>query len=696
MKKNFSFPPKPENEDARIQAIHSYGVLDTEPELNLDAITQLASQICDTPIAMISLVDEHRQWFKSKYGFAADEFPRETSFCQYTILGDDVFVVQDAAEVDAYASNPLVAGKPYLRFYAGAPLIDPDGYKLGALCVLDNRVKQLNDLQKKALQLLANEVVAHFVLIKKQRELKIANSVLENFFMLSSDFMCIATEDGYFRKISASFIKDLGYSEEELTRLPFMTFVHPEDIPETIAVLESLGTRHENILFFRNRYRRKDGSYMWVSWNAYPNPVDKLIYATARNVTDLVDSEELKRRNIILEQEKEDAQRQSKLKEEFLTTMSHEIRTPLNAIVGISNLLVKSNKLPARETEYSRVIHLNSNYLLTLVNDILDLTKIDSGKLQLEKEEFDLRDNLEKLIHSFVSSDRFRKDVKLKLKLSSPFPEKICSDATRLNQILVNLISNAIKFTTKGAVVLAAEQIEDEDQWVTIKFSVQDTGMGIPKEKHDLIFDSFVQASDSTTRVFGGTGLGLGIVKKLIGLFGSKIQLMSEVGKGSEFFFAIRFSKIKCETSAVLTSNSVPITDKHVVDNLKILLVEDNPFNQMVAVDTLMEWNDTLTIETADNGNIALEKLAAQHFDLVLMDLLMPELDGYETAVVIRHVDKGWDKGIPIIAMTAHGASAELEKCFQCGMDDFIVKPFDPDVLFQKIILALNKKKAAV
>lgn len=695
MDQNFTFPPIPENEPERIRALRSYGVLDTAPEINLDAITQLASQICEVPIAMISLIDENRQWFKSKFGFSAEEFSRTQSLCQYTILGDDLFIVPNAKNDERFANNPMLSGKSNLCFYAGAPLIDPNGFKLGTLCVLDKKEKDLTDFQKNALKLLANQVVSHFILTKKKRELEQSNAVLENFFMLSRDFMCIATEDGYFLKISDSFTKELGYTQEELTGLPFITFVHPEDIPETINVLESLGTKHENILFFRNRYRRKDGTYMWVSWNAYPNADDKLIYATARDVTELKDSEDLKKRNDELEQEKVDAQRQAKLKEEFLTTMSHEIRTPLNAIVGISNLLVKSDKLPERESEYCKVIHLNSNYLLKLVNEILDLTKIDSGKLHLENREFNLRENLIRIIQSFENSDRLNKNVQLKLKISPEFPESISSDATRLDQILVNLVSNAIKFTSSGTVTLSAEQVQEDDEHVTIKFLVKDTGMGIPLEKQEIIFDPFVQASDSTTRVFGGTGLGLGIVRKLINLFGSEIGLWSEIGKGSEFYFAIRFDKRESILSSKSSSFIPTDTDRQSLNNLRILVVEDNPFNQMVAVDTLKEWNPTFEIEVAENGNIALQKLQESQFDLILMDLLMPELDGYETAVIIRNVEKGWDKNIPIIAMTAHGSTPELEKCFQCGMNDFIVKPFDPDVLFQKIIQA-NKQKITV
>ncbi|MBK6443860.1 MAG: response regulator [Bacteroidetes bacterium] len=687
-------PSIPKDELQRLNALHSYGVLDTSPESSLDAITQLASQICDTPIALISLIDEKRQWFKSAYGFMAKESARETSFCQYTILGKEMLIVPNATEDNVFSRNPLVAGKPYLKFYAGAPLIDPDGYVLGSLCVLDHRAKDLSEFQKKAMELLANSVVSHFVLVKKKRDLEKANSILENFFLLSSDFMVIATEDGYFIKISASFTKELGYSEEELTGVPFMSFVHPEDIPSTISVLENLGTRHENLKFFRNRYRRRDGTYMWISWNAYPNSKDKLIYATARDVTELVESEDLKKRNVILEQEKQDAQRQAKLKEEFLTTMSHEIRTPLNAIVGISNLLEKSDKLQEREAEYSKVIHLNSNYLLSLVNDILDLTKIDSGKVLLEKEDFNLRDNLELIYHSFENSERLSNNVKLELRISPVFPNRICSDSTRLDQVLVNLISNAIKFTEHGSIVLSATQVHETEETVSVKFSVKDSGVGIPEDKHELIFDAFVQASDSTTRVFGGTGLGLGIVKKLTELFGSKIELISSPGKGSEFYFTIDFLKSKGLQSFEKPGEGFLALNKGSVDNLNILLVEDNPFNQMVAVDTLKEWNSSLTIDVAENGNIALEKLKAGKYNLVLMDLLMPELDGYETAVIIRNVDKGWDKQIPIIAMTAHGSTPELEKCFQCGMDDFIVKPFEPDILFQKIIDALEKRKS--
>lgn len=695
MEKKLAFPPVPVNEAERLRALYSYGILDTAPEINLDAITELASQICETPIALISLIDEKRQWFKSRYGFTTKESPREASFCQYTILGKEMFIVKDVAGSELFRNVPALASKPHVQFYAGAPLIDPDGFPLGALCVLDNQVKELTEFQKKAMQLLANEVVSQFVLIKKSRELEKANSVLENFFKLSSDFMCIASEEGYFLKISDSFSKELGYSEEELTGLPFMTFVHPDDIPGTMNVLNSLGTKHENILFFRNRYKRKDGTYMWISWNAYPNPDDKLIYATARDVTELVDSEELRKRNFILEKEKEDAQRQAKLKEEFLTTMSHEIRTPLNAIVGISNLLVKSDVLPEREAEYSKVIHLNSNYLLTLVNDILDLTKIDSGKVILEKENFNLHENLERLFHSFLNSDRVSKQVQLEFIVSENLPEFVCGDSTRLDQILVNLMSNAIKFTEEGKVTLSAKVESENEKSVAITFCVKDTGVGIPKDKQELIFEAFVQASDSTTRVFGGTGLGLGIVKKLIALFGSEIQLKSTPGAGSEFYFTIQFPK----TFQSLSDNNIHesgINDNNTLNDLKVLLVEDNPFNQMVAVDTLKEWNASVQVDTAENGKIALEKLRSHTYDLVLMDLLMPELDGYETTLAIRREEQAWDKTIPVIAMTAHGSAPELERCFQCGMNDFIVKPFDPEKLYQKIVAVLSGRRQVV
>ncbi|MBK9526340.1 MAG: GAF domain-containing protein [Bacteroidetes bacterium] len=182
MKKKLLIPSIPKDELQRLNALHSYGVLDTSPESSLDAITQLASQICDTPIALISLIDEKRQWFKSAYGFMAKESARETSFCQYTILGKEMLIVPNATEDNVFSRNPLVAGKPYLKFYAGAPLIDPDGYVLGSLCVLDHRAKDLSEFQKKAMELLANSVVSHFVLVKKKRDLEKANSILENFF----------------------------------------------------------------------------------------------------------------------------------------------------------------------------------------------------------------------------------------------------------------------------------------------------------------------------------------------------------------------------------------------------------------------------------------------------------------------------------------------------------------------------------
>ena len=690
MEKNTPIIPLPLNEKERLAALHSYQVLDTPPDINLDAITELASTICGTPIALISLIDEHRQWFKSKIGITLNETPREKSFCQYAIMNEHIFEVEDTSQNELFSNNPMVTHAPFIRFYAGAPLIDTNGYCLGTLCVINTKSQKLTSQQKNALKILANEVVTNMNLNKKNRELQIANNESENFYKLSKDFICIANTAGYFLKLSNTFVNELGYSESELLSNPFIHYVHPEDVMSTLNVLKDLGEKDENVLFFSNRYMRKDGSYIWLSWNAYPDFKNGIIHATARDITSVKLSEELQYKNNQLEKEMEIALRNAKLKQEFLSTMSHEIRTPLNAIIGLSNLLKRSTVLQGKEAEYFNIINLNSKNLLSILNNILDFSKIEAGKLELENHEFNLKEDLEAIVQSFLHSDKTKNEINLNLVTSPNLPSFVIGDSTKINQVLINLIANAVKFTLKGNVTLSAIKKNDTAKTVSIKFSVKDTGIGIPESNQALIFESFTQANNSTTRNFGGTGLGLAIVKKLIELFGSKIKLKSKEGVGSEFYFTITLGKSN-KIIEIDTVHQQPTSIKS-LEYFQILVVEDNLFNQMVVIDTLKDWNPKLKIDTADNGKIALEKLNENQYDLILMDVQMPVMDGFETTSFIRNQLPFSKLNIPIIGMSANASSLDISKSIECGMDDYVVKPFEPEILFEKINKIINKK----
>ncbi|WP_426092550.1 PAS domain-containing protein [Flavobacterium sp. DSR3-2] len=276
--------PKPENELERLKALKEYSVLDSLPEKEYNSITQLASYICETPIALVSLIDNERQWLKSTVGIDVIESSRDDSFCQYTIMGDGVFEVSDALENEIFADNPFVTGAPNIRFYAGAPLQDANGFNLGSLCVMDTKPKMLTEEQKNALQLLADQVVLLLNSRKKNIDLNKSQRELQNFINLSKDLVCIANVDGLFYKVNPAFTAVLGYSKEELEGSPFVNFVHPDDLASTYHEVEKL-SKGELTISFENRYRCKNGKYVVLSWNTSPDPATGNLYCIARNMT---------------------------------------------------------------------------------------------------------------------------------------------------------------------------------------------------------------------------------------------------------------------------------------------------------------------------------------------------------------------------------------------------------------------------
>jgi PAS domain S-box-containing protein len=277
-------PILPSNELDRLKALESYSIMDSLPEKEYDSITQLASYICGTPIALISLLDENRQWFKSRIGLGASETPRDISFCQYAIMGEEVYEVNNALEYETFANNPLVTGNPDIRFYAGAPLQDVNGFNLGSLCVIDTKPRMLSDDQKSALKLLANQVVLLLDLRKKNVDLKNTQLEFKNFIELSRDLVCIANVDGTFHEVNPAFTAVLGYTKKELEGSPSVNYIHPEDLDKTYKEIEKLAAGHKAISF-ENRYRCKNGAYVLLSWNASPDPETGNLYCIARDIT---------------------------------------------------------------------------------------------------------------------------------------------------------------------------------------------------------------------------------------------------------------------------------------------------------------------------------------------------------------------------------------------------------------------------
>ena len=371
----------------------------------------------------------------------------------------------------------------------------------------------------------------------------------------------------------------------------------------------------------------------------------------------------------------------SQEKANFLSVMSHEIRTPINAVIGISHLLLDNNP---REDQLNNLqtLKFSSQNLLSLVNDVLDFSKIEAGKIEFEKTEFDLRFNLTNLVKTFDFKTT-KSEVKFELDIEEKLPHNLIGDPGRLTQILINLVGNAFKFTSEGVIILKVTTSPAFNEKIKINFDIQDTGIGISNDKLDHIFESFSQEKSDTTRKYGGTGLGLAITKRLVELQNGEISVQSEIGKGTTFSFSIDYEigkKEKQEQSISTVSNEIKD-----LTGLRLLLVEDNQFNVMVVKQFLSKWG--LEITHASNGLEAYEFAKENTYDIILMDLQMPEMDGYEATKKIRALEEKRHQEVPIIALTAEALSDVKSKVLEAGMNDYITKPFNPTELNTKIHL---------
>ncbi len=372
---------------------------------------------------------------------------------------------------------------------------------------------------------------------------------------------------------------------------------------------------------------------------------------------------------------KERAEENARFKEQFLSTMSHEIRTPLNAIIGMTRLLAGTDPTPG-QIDYIKALEVSGNNLLRLINDILDYSKLEAGKMVIEEIEFNPVEQIEILTSSYryIAEE---KGLQFVVDVDKEIPTRLLGDPTRINQILTNLIGNAIKFTNEGAVTLSLRLIKDDQSQVLLEYSVADTGIGIPEEKLENIFESFSQADKATTRKFGGTGLGLSISRKLAELLNSRIEVSSKVGEGTRFSFVLRMKKIKDAGSRYEKDTLDEIIA--VLKGKKVLIAEDNALNRIVAIKSMKDWG--MEIDQCENGREAVSMVEKNSYDVILMDLQMPVMDGYEATRAIRHLPDEKKRSIPVIALTASALMDIRSQAAEYKMDDILLKPFKPDDL---------------
>ncbi len=530
------------------------------------------------------------------------------------------------------------------------------------------------DNQVKTVRVIARDITR---LRKAEQKIKESEeryrSVVDNI----SEIVFQTDAEGKWSFLNPAWTKITGFAVEESIGQLFEDFVLPEDRKRHMELFQPMVRREMENCRFEIRYLTKGGSYRWVEVFAQLT-VDQRnrVLGVSGTVNDI---SERKVAEDILIRAKEQAEDAAAAKQNFLSMMSHEIRTPMNAVIGMTHLLLQESPRPD-QLENLNILRFSADNLLVLINDILDYSKIEAGKISFEEVDFDLRS----LINSIEQSMGYRaqeKNILLDVNIDPQIPPSIAGDPVRLGQVLNNLVSNAIKFTDRGMVKIEAKLEKLTPEGAELYFAVSDTGIGIPEEKLEYIFESFTQASSDTTRKFGGTGLGLAITKRLLELQKSTIQVDSVQGLGSRFNFTLFFKKGQGRVTGSVSSFNEP--PQATLEHVRVLLVEDNEANTLVASKIFGQWG--VRPDFAINGEIALEMVQVEKYDLVLMDLQMPVMDGYHATQAIRSLEGEYFQTLPIIALTASAMSDVKEKLLEIGMTDYVTKPFNPRELYGKI-----------
>lgn len=482
-----------------------------------------------------------------------------------------------------------------------------------------------------------------------------------------------------------AIIEKYGYSKEEFIGMPISKLHREIDLKDVLLRSDDTEKCYERVSDWVHvlKDRTEINVELVEKILRYKNKKSRLISINDVTATKRYESELIEAR-MIAEESKE-------MQSQFLSNMSHEIRTPMNGIMGITRIL-QNTDMSEEQRHFLDAIIKSSENLMVIINDILDFSKIEAGKIVLEEKRFNLKKMVE-VAHEVLAVSAEEKRVYFSVRMDDDVPERVHGDSVRLNQILMNLVSNGIKFTEHGGVTLNVKNLGEQEGKARIRFSVRDTGIGIPENKLETIFESFTQASSSTTRKHGGTGLGLSISRQLAELQGGRIWVESGEGEGSTFFVEIPYTIDDVENMNTESADkkAAEISEELMLQALtgrKILLVEDHPINQMLAMKVLRDWN--IDVALAENGRIALDMIGKDDFELVLMDISMPEMDGYTATREIRSGKYTENNDIPIIAMTASALIGENQKCFKAGMNDYITKPFEPSLLMERIYSGLS------
>ncbi len=471
-----------------------------------------------------------------------------------------------------------------------------------------------------------------------------------------------------------------GQTIEEALGRAWEGIIHPDDVQCIMDVYIPAFEKRQPYFLNGIRIKRHDGEYRWHSVKSNPRYLSNGEFMGYIGVGVDIHESKLLEKDLI--EAKVIAEKAVEFKQQFLSNMSHEIRTPLNSILGFTNVLLKT-ELGIDQKEFVQAIKTSGKTLNVLINDILDLAKVDAGKMTFEKQPFEIRESITSILHSFNPKIQ-EKNLEFVNEYDSNIPSMLLGDSVRLNQIILNLMSNAVKFTHKGKIILSVKLLNEDKENATLEFAVTDTGIGIADDKINSIFNVFEQAEHSTSNSYGGTGLGLAIVKQLVETQGGSISLKSKLGEGSTFTFILPFGKTNIksvEEIEILQPDSE-------IKKLRVLVAEDVILNQLLIKIILSDFG--FEYEIVANGKMAIEKMQTNTYDIILMDLQMPEMNGFEATDYMRKTMKS---KIPIIALTADVTTVDVSKCKEFGMDDYISKPINENLLYSKIVALVKEKQ---
>lgn len=791
----------PGNERQRVARLRGLEILDSQPESGFDEIVSIAADICQAPIALISLLDEHRQWFKARVGFERPFTARSSAFCSETILSEQMLIVEDARKDSRFATNEFVTADPSIVFYAGAPLITNDGFALGSLCIMDYKPRTLSGAQQAAMRALARQAVLQMELRQQLLKVKTTIDVLgetERRFRLIADaspiLMWISDQAGNRTFFNAAWCDFTGLSQEDSLGESWKDTLHPDDresydkewknasaksgrfqqefrlrhasgtyrwvLEQSIPLFSSSGrleayvsscvdlssrieeelSTHSNEARFRaiseaaplgifvtdssgnfiytnhqfqrisgqsigeslgsgwlravaeedrervsqnwqsamrstvpfeetHRYKRPDGSISWCSVKAATINSTDTVSGWVGTVEDIT---QLKIANAEILAAKQAAESAMHAKSQFLANMSHEIRTPLTAIIGFAESLREDLSGEPDRLHTLEIILNNGQHLLDIINEILDLSKIDAGALTIEKRSFGLVQLVEE-VRTMFAPRIAEKALSFSVQYKWPLPGHITTDPLRVKQVLINLLSNAIKFTSRGWIELKVEYDKSAGQ---IFFTVTDSGIGISEDQSRLLFRPFFQANESITRQYGGSGLGLSISRRLANALGGDISVVSTPGRGSSFKFWLSPS-IEADDSLIneVPSEQVasPLASPPKTFSGKVLFADDALDNRRLVNHLLEKAGVSPTL--VEDGQQAVDAALKDNFDLILLDVQMPHVDGLSAARAIRQA------GIktPIVALSAGAMTSDILKAIDAGCSMHLSKPFSKE-----------------